>query len=182
MGKNVTIKWYGRAEQGVMTAASTLAEIMAASGKYVQAFPEFNIKKCGAPIAAYNRFSASPIKIHSLVENADIEVIMDQEVLENIDLHAAAKQDTVYILNTSLSPAAIKEKYNLDTNRILTLDTTTASPHIGLMSLVIDCAGLLPIDSFKERLKEIFNHKRNGEKAAVDAEIIDRALREVRQG
>lgn len=181
MGKNVTIKWYGRAEQGVMSAASTLAEIMAASGKYVQAFPEFNIKKCGAPLAAYNRVSASPIKLHSPVENADIEVILDQGVLGNIDLKTASKQDTVYILNTSLSPEAVKEKYNLERNRILTLDTATVSPHIGLMTLVVNCAGLLPIETFKERLKGIFNHGRNGEKAAADAEIIDRALREVRQ-
>lgn len=181
MGKNVTIKWYGKADQEVMAAASTLAEVMASEGKYVQAFPEFNLKRCGAPTFAFNRISLSPIRLHSLVENADIEVVLHPAILEYIDIKTGANEDTVYIISTSISPESIKEKFNLKKNKIFTLDTDSNPPHIALMTIAINCMDLMSLDNFKERLKETLSCKLDNDIVSENVKIIDQALNEVKE-
>lgn len=179
MAKNVTIKWYGKADQGVMTAASALANVLAAAGKYVQASPGIDIKRCGAPATAYNRISESPIKLHSLVENADVKVILDPLILKYTDIKTSSNEDTAYIFRTSLNPDAIKEKFDLQTNKIFTLDADSASRHIALMTIVINHLTLMTIEDFKEKLQETLPGRANGEAALESSKIVDRALSEV---
>lgn len=181
MGKNVTIKWYGKADQGIMAAASILAEVMALEGKYVQAFPEFNLKRCGALTEAFNRISSTPIRVHSLIENADIQVVLDPAIMKYMDIKTDSKDDTVYIIGTSLSPETIKEKCNLSTNKVFTFDTDSNPPHIGLMTIVINCMELIPIDNFKERLKEILAAKLDNDIVLEHVKIVDEALNEVKE-
>ena len=47
--KNMEVRWHGRAQQGVVTAAKVLAETAMKDGRYVQAFPEFGPERMGAP-------------------------------------------------------------------------------------------------------------------------------------
>lgn len=182
MGKNVTIKWHGKADRGLMDAASTLAVVLAAEGKYVQAFPGFGFKTCGAPATAFNRVSQSPIKLHSFVEKPDVEVVADPGLLKYIDFIPGSTENgenTSYIINTSLTPEFIKEKFNLMGNKIFTLDIPSVSPHIALMTVVINHLELLPIENFKERLKKTLSDKLDNESVMESILIIDRALNEV---
>ena len=56
--ETIEIRWHGRAGQGVVTAAVTLADVISTEEDlYVQAFPEFGAEKRGAPILAFNRIS-----------------------------------------------------------------------------------------------------------------------------
>lgn len=181
MGKNITVKWYGKAEQGVIEAASTLARVLSLEGKHVQAFPNFNPKKCLAPDTAFNRISSSPIRLHSFIENADLEVVLDPSLLKFIDIEPDAKKNTVFIMNTAYEPGYIKEKFNLDTNKILTLDIDTVPPHISLMVLVINHLELMPIENFKEGLKEVLSDRFDGESMIEKLKIIDRVLKEVKE-
>jgi pyruvate ferredoxin oxidoreductase gamma subunit len=181
MAENITIKWYGKAGRGLMEAASTLARVLSLEGKHVQAFPEFNLNRCLAPASAYNRISASPIRLHSVVENADVEVLLEPALLKFIDIRPDSKKNTVFIMNTSLAPEYIKEKLNLKTNKIMTLDVEPVPPHIPLLAIVINHLKLMPIENFKERLKEILPGNINSERMIENMKIIDQALKEVQE-
>ena len=182
MGKNITIKWHGKTDRGLMDAASTLAVILAAAGKYVQAFPGFGVNTCGAPAAVFNRVSQSPIKLHSFIEKPDVEIVTEPGMLKYIDFapdSVGNGEKSTYVICTSLAPEFIKEKFNLTANGIFTLSTPSFSPHIALMTIVINHLELLPIGDFKERLKETLSGKLDNESVMESIRLIDRALDEV---
>jgi pyruvate ferredoxin oxidoreductase gamma subunit len=74
------IRWHGRAQQGVVTAAKVLGETALREGKFVQAFPEFGPERMGAPVKAFNRVSEEPIKLHCQVTSPRIVLIVDPTV------------------------------------------------------------------------------------------------------
>ena len=51
----IEIRWHGRAGQGAKTASQLLAATALASGRQVQAFPEYGPERSGAPMRAYTR-------------------------------------------------------------------------------------------------------------------------------
>ena len=57
MAELLEIRWHGRGGQGAKTAAILLGEAVSASGKYIQAFPEYGPERMGAPVLAFNRIS-----------------------------------------------------------------------------------------------------------------------------
>ena len=72
MKETIEVRWHGRARQGVVTAAVTLADVLCKEeGINVQAFPEFGAEKRGAPILAFNRISQKPIRLRSQVYEPD---------------------------------------------------------------------------------------------------------------
>lgn len=208
-GKYLEIKWQGRVGQGVMAAASILAEVLAMEGKYVQAFPGFNQEENAPFVRAYNRLSDSPIRLHSPLINIDIEAIMDPSVILNANLGAnvngnpaagaieEANADTgenvCYIVNTSLHPQLIHEKLDAAGSIVYTVNADVISseeigepfPNISLLTVLFHCIDWIPIEHVKQRLQESLanrwrtNHNFNF--ASASSKIIERSLREVRK-
>lgn len=176
MGTNLTIKWHGKAGQDAFTAAAALARVLAAGGKYVQAFPEFGMNKCGAPEKAFNRVSASPIRLHSLVSEADIEAVLNPLVLQYLDIKAGAKADAVYLFNTALSAETLKEKLNLEKNRIITFDAGATPAYIPLTAIIVRLMDLMPAADFKEKLLEYLPVKTDNGTKAEYIKTLDLAL------
>jgi hypothetical protein len=75
------IRWHGRAQQGIVTAAKVLGETALREGKFVQAFPEFGPERMGAPVKAFNRVSEKPIKLHCQVTSPRIVLIADPTLI-----------------------------------------------------------------------------------------------------
>ena len=208
-GKYLEIKWHGRVGQGVMTAASILAEVLAMEGKYVQAFPGFNHEENAPFVQAYNRLSDSPIRLHSPLINTDIAAIMDPSVILNANLGANVNGDAAegaieevnantgkngcYIVNTSLHPQLIHEKLDAAGSIVYTVDADVITreeigepfPNISLLTVLFQCIDWLPIEHFKQRLRESLanrwrtNHNFNF--ASASSKIIERSLQEVQK-
>ncbi|NIM17019.1 MAG: hypothetical protein GTO45_21990 [Candidatus Aminicenantes bacterium] len=208
-GKYLEIKWHGRVGQGVMTAASILAEVLAMEGKYVQAFPEFNREQNAPFVQAYNRLSDSPIRLHSPLINTNITAIMDQSVILNANLEANAngnpaadaieeanantRENACYIVNTSLPPQLIHEKLAAAGSIVYTVDADTISreeigepfPNICLLTILIHCLDWIPIERFKQRIRELLSNRwktnHNFNFASASSKIIERSLQEVQK-
>ena len=58
------IRWHSRAGQGAVTGAKGLADVVAGTGKEVQAFAFYGSAKRGAAMTAYNRIDKQPILNH----------------------------------------------------------------------------------------------------------------------
>ena len=190
MDKYIEIKWHGKAGQGVGTAAQLCAEILAMEGKYVQAFPEFNVEKRPPAIKAYNRFSVTPIKQHTYVEEADIVVIMEPSLILNQEIGINIRPDAVFIVNTDYEPQYIKEKLNVSAGQIYTLDADTIAreeigepiPNIPMISIIMQCIDWISLEKLKEHLRQSLTEQLGEESELVEANLatIDRALNEVK--
>jgi len=94
MKETIEIRWHGRAGQGVVTAAATLADVLSSEKElHIQAFPEFGAEKRGAPILAFNRISKKPVRSHSQVYYPDIIIVTDPSLLGMVDVTSGAKDD-----------------------------------------------------------------------------------------
>jgi 2-oxoacid:acceptor oxidoreductase gamma subunit (pyruvate/2-ketoisovalerate family) len=68
------IRWHGRGGQGAVTSAEMLALGAISEGKFAQAFPSFGPERRGAPVQAFVRIGAQPIRVRSSITEPDVVV------------------------------------------------------------------------------------------------------------
>ena len=193
MTKYLEIKWCGRTGEEVLTTAAVLAEVLAVEGKYVQTVPGYSSEKNCAFFLAYNRLSDSPVRVHSAITAADIIVIMDPNLILNtdIDIKTNAKENPVYIVNTSAPTGFIKEKLAVPANHLFTLDTDIMAreesgngnsiPNVPLMTVLIGWIDWISLETFKQRLCESMSHLWTPDRAAANIKSVDRAAQEFKK-
>lgn len=191
MKETIEVRWHGRAGQGVVTAAVTLADVISPEEDlYVQAFPEFGAEKRGAPILAFNRISQKPIRSHSQVYYPDIVVVTDPSLLGLVDISSGAKEDAIFLMNTTFDISLIREKLELGNRKIYGLDAYTiaadelgrAIPNVPMVAALVKITELVKLDDFKERLKKSLGKKLRPEVVEMNMRTVDRALKEVKEG
>ena len=191
MKETIEIRWHGRAGQGVVTAAATLADVLSAEKDiYVQAFPEFGAEKRGAPILAFNRISKKPIRTHSQVYYPDIVVVTDPSLLGMVDISGGAKEDAFFLMNTTFDISLIREKLALGKRKIYALDAYSiardvlgrAIPNVPMVAALMKITSLMDLDEFKKKIKISLSKKLRDEIVEKNMKTIDRALEEVEEG
>lgn len=191
MKDTIEIRWHGRAGQGVVTAAVTLADVLSTEkGKYVQAFPEFGAEKRGAPILAFNRISNKVIRTHSQVYSPDIVVVTDPSLLGLVDISDGAKDDAFFLINTTFDFGLIRKNLKLGDRKIFGLDAYTiardelgkAIPNVPMVAALVKITDLMDLGRFKENIKESLSKKLRKEVVEMNLRTIDRAFKEVKEG
>ena len=191
MKDTIEIRWHGRAGQGVVTAAVTLADVLSTEkGKYVQAFPEFGAEKRGAPILAFNRISKKVIRTHSQVYSPDIVVVTDPSLLGLVDISDGAKDDAFFLINTTFDLGLIRKNLKLGNRKIFGLDAYTiardelgkAIPNVPMVAALVKITELMDLGRFKENIKGSLSKKLRKEVVEMNLRTIDRAFREVKEG
>ena len=191
MKETLEIRWHGRAGQGVVTAAVTLADVLSSEkGRYVQAFPEFGAEKRGAPIMAFNRISQKPIRTHSQVYYPDIIVVTDPSLLGLVDIADGAKEDTLFLMNTTFDVPLIRERLNLGERKIYALDAYTiardeigrAIPNVPMVAAMIKVLNLMDLEKFRKNLEVSLSKKLRAEVVKMNLKTVSRAFEEVKEG
>ncbi len=191
MKETIEIRWHGRAGQGVVTAAVTLADVLSSEkGIHVQAFPEFGAEKRGAPILAFNRISKKPIRSHSQVYYPDIIVVTDPSLLGMVDISSGAKDDAIFLMNTTFDVSLIRERLSLGDRKIYSLDAYTiatdelgrAIPNVPMVTALMKVTELMGLQKFKEKIKVSLGKKLRPEVVEMNMRTIDRAFKEVKEG
>ncbi len=191
MKPTIEIRWHGRAGQGVVTAAVTLADVLASEeGIYVQAFPEFGAEKRGAPIMAFNRISQKPIRTHSQVYEPDIVVVTDPTLLGLIDVTEGAKDDAFFLFNMTFDINLLRQRLPLGARKVFALDAYAIAreelgrpiPNVPMVAALVKITGLLAPEKFKEKLKASLSKKLRQEVVEGNLRTVERAFKEVREG
>ena len=189
--ETIEIRWHGRAGQGVVTAAVTLADVISMEKDlYVQAFPEFGAEKRGAPILAFNRISKKPIRTHSQVYFPDIVVVTDPSLLGMVDISSGAKEDAIFLMNTTFDIGMIRERLGLEEKKIYALDAYTIAqeelgrtiPNVPMVSALVKITGLMDKETFAQNIRVSLGKKLRPEVVEMNMRTIDRALEEVKEG
>ena len=191
MKETIEIRWHGRAGQGVVTAAVTLADALSAEKDiFVQAFPEFGAEKRGAPILAFNRISKKPIRTHSQVYYPDIVVVTDPSLLGMVDISSGAKDDAFFLMNTIYDIGLIRDRLSLGDRKIYALDAYAiaekelgrAIPNVPMVAALMKVSGLMEQDQAMERIEKSLSKKLRPEVVEKNIRTIDRAFKEVLEG
>jgi len=191
MKEIIEIRWHGRAGQGVVTAAVILADVLSLEkGLYNQAFPEFGAEKRGAPILAFNRISRKPIRTHSQVYEPDIVVVTDPTLLSLINVTEGAKDDALFLLNTSFDMAAVRRTLDLGSRKVFALDAYAIAqaelgrsiPNVPLVAALVKITSLMDLAKFRENIKKSLSKKLRAEVVEQNLRTIDRAFKEVKEG
>ena len=121
----VEVRIHGRGGQGAVLAATLGAEVAFRSGYYPQAFPFFGAERRGAPVAAFLRYSSSPLMPRCRIYEPFCVTIFDAEILSPKTALNGLKEGGKLLLNTSgdvssswLEAAGGKKIYTLDANHI----------------------------------------------------------------
>jgi len=191
MKETIEVRWHGRAGQGVVTAAATLADVLSKEkGLHVQAFPEFGAEKRGAPILAFNRISRKPIRLRSQVYEPDYVVVTDPSLLGMVNVTSGAKEDAVFLLNTTFSIDLVRKRLGLGTKKVFYLDAYTiaegelgrAIPNVPMVAAFIKVTGFMDKERFKEKIRISLSKKLRSEVVEMNLRTVDRAFEEATEG
>jgi 2-oxoacid:acceptor oxidoreductase gamma subunit (pyruvate/2-ketoisovalerate family) len=118
-------RWHGRGGQGAWTASELLARTAIAEGKYIQSFPEFGPERMGAPVTAFTRISAEPIRLHCAIYDPDVVVVLDNTLLKTVPVTSGINQDDdVIIVNSTEDPATVRKNLKVTVGKVWTVPAT----------------------------------------------------------
>ena len=153
------IRWHSRAGQGAVTGAKALSDVLAAEGKYVQAFSVYGAEKRGAPMNAFNRVSDEEILDHSKELYPDYVLVIDPSLVFSGNITKNDKPNTKYIITTDLSKEELlkqadflqgKEVYTIDCIKISQETIGRAIPNTPMLGALMKVSGLFTLDQFLE--------------------------------
>ncbi len=182
------MRWHSRAGQGAVTGAKGLADVVANTGKEVQAFAFYGSAKRGAAMTAYNRVDDKPIINHEKYMRPDYVLVIDPALAYTADITANEKENTKYIITSHLSKEELinqipklkgKELYVVDCIRI-SLDTIgRAMPNTPMLGALMKVSGMFDLGFFQNAMKKVL--KKFPQKI-IDANMaaIERAYNEVK--
>ena len=182
------IRWHGRGGQGAKTAAQLVAQVALEEGKYSQGFPEYGPERMGAPIRGFTRISDHAIRLHCPIEQPDVVVVLDDSLLALSAITAATGSGTVFVINTTASPAETKERLGQADATVYCIDATGISineigrpipntPMIGALIKVTEC---ITLDAIKKDVKKKFLKKFGERVVQGNIRAIERAYEEVK--
>lgn len=169
MENYIEVRWHGRAQQGVVTAAKVLGEACLHSGKFVQAFPEFGPERMGAPVRAFNRISDEPIRLHCQVTDPRYVLIADPTLIDTVDVTAGTPEDAIFIVNTPKSATEMRAELGIKskTVKVFTLDAVKISietigrvmPNTPMLGALAKATGFITLEALVENFKENYSKK-----------------------
>ncbi len=183
------IRWHSRAGQGAVTGAKGLADVIAGTGKEVQAFAFYGSAKRGAAMTAYNRIDNNRILNHEKFMKPDYILVIDPGLTYMTDICANEKSTTKYIITTHLSKEEFleskpelkaKEVYILDCIK-LSLDAFGKSiPNAPMLGAFLKVSRALELDFFLESFRKVLGKKLPQKVIDANMEVIKKAYNEVK--
>lgn len=191
MAERLEIRWHGRGGQGTVTAAKVLADACLSGGRHVQAFPEYGPERSGAPLRAYNRISSNRLRMHCAVLHPGVVAVADATLLDGVNVAEGAKDDALFIVNTSKDPSEIRKSLKASPGqRVYTIDATKiamecfgrALPNAPMLGAVSRVTGIIGIESLMEDVKKSFGKKFSQKIIDGNVEAARRGYEEVTEG
>ncbi|MCL1973024.1 MAG: 2-oxoacid:acceptor oxidoreductase family protein [Endomicrobia bacterium] len=169
--KMIEVRWHGRGGQGAKTAALLFAEAVLATGKYIQAFPEYGPERMGAPVQSFNRISEEPITIHSGITHPQYVVILDPSLMDCVDVADGIGKTGKVIVNSTFSAEEISKQLNIDKSQVYVVNASHIAletigkniPNTPMLGALVKVIGNLDINAVLEdtkvKLTAKFRHK-----------------------
>ncbi|MDP2939689.1 MAG: 2-oxoacid:acceptor oxidoreductase family protein [Candidatus Omnitrophota bacterium] len=158
------IRIHARAGQGAITTATILGQALFLKGKFAYAFPSFGAARMGAPMNAFVRFDAEPIRLRSQVYEPDYIIIMDATLMRGFDCFTGFKPDGIAVINEredlTLPQKQGKQKiYVVPANKIAQEVIARPLGNTALLGAFAAATGEFDLDSLSQAIKKRFSGK-----------------------
>lgn len=190
MENYIEVRWHGRAQQGIVTAAKVLGEACLISGKFVQAFPEFGPERMGAPVRAYNRIADEPIRLHCQVTDPKYVLIADPTLIGVVGLTDGTPEDAVFIINTSKAAkemraalgvkSASAKVYTLDASQISIETIGRSMPNTPMLGALAKVTTIVPLEALINNFRENYSKKYSVKVIEGNVTAMNRGYNEVK--
>ena len=179
--------WHGRGGQGVVTANEILAETAIREGKYVKAFPEFGPERMGAPIRAFTRISADPIKVHSQVYEPDIVIVLDPTLVGKVKITAGLKKESIILANYPGTSDELRDAlqtdvkcFAVDATRISTEEIGKPMANTSMLGALAKVSPIVSFASLEDQMTTKFTGKLPDKVIVKNLSALKRAYAEVK--
>jgi pyruvate ferredoxin oxidoreductase gamma subunit len=98
---------HGRGGQGAVLAAELMVVAAFEDGKYGQAFPAFGGERRGAPVRAFVRLDAHPVRVRYRVNQPDQVIILDRTLPNTVDVLDGLKPGGLALIDSEKSPTGL---------------------------------------------------------------------------
>jgi pyruvate ferredoxin oxidoreductase gamma subunit len=186
----IGIRWHGRGGQGAKTAALLFAEAALATGKYIQAFPEYGPERMGAPVQSFNRISDKPITLHCGITEPQYVVILDPSLMDSVPVAEGLKKGGKVIVNTSYSSKEIADRLGLTPDQVFVVNASQIAietigmdiPNTPMLGALVKVIGTLDLEGVLEDTKKKLQVKFRHKPQVIDGNLasIRRAYNEVK--
>lgn len=181
------IRWHGRGGQGAKTAAQLVAQAALSEGKYSQGFPEYGPERMGAPIRGFTRVSEQAIRLHCAIERPGVVVILDDTMIGMPTVTEGIDRETVFVVNTALSPAVMGPRLQGVAGAVYCVDATGISidelgrpmPNTPMVGALVRATGCVSLVTLKQEIKNQFLKKFGERVVQGNLRAIERAYEEV---
>jgi pyruvate ferredoxin oxidoreductase gamma subunit len=161
------VRIHGRGGQGAVTAAELLSVAAFLEGKHAQAFPSFGPERGGAPVVAFCRIDAKPIRLHEPIVEPDAVVVQDPTLLHTVDVFLGLEPNGFVLLNSAkslvdLGLAQIVSRLPLTHARVVDASAVAQRclgkplPNAALLGGVAALTGAVGIDAIVQAITERF--------------------------
>ena len=152
----IEIRFHGRGGQGAVVASELLAQAAFHDGKQPQSFPFFGVERRGAPVTAYTRIDAEPIRLRTSITEPDIAVVLDPGLVADPAVVEGLRPHGLLLVNTHLPPEELHappavRRATVDANRIA-IDHGLGSPTLPIVNTTVlgalaRASGVISIES-----------------------------------
>ena len=158
------IRIHARAGQGAITTASLLGYAYFLKGAYPYAFPHFGAARMGAPMNAFVRVDAKPVRLRSQIYEPDYLVVVDSTLMRGFNCFSGLKEDGIAIVNESegLEMPKLKPRqraFVVPANEIALKTIGRPLSNTALLGAFCAATGELEIDTLLEAIKHRFSAK-----------------------
>ncbi|HHJ17926.1 MAG TPA: pyruvate oxidoreductase subunit gamma [Gammaproteobacteria bacterium] len=172
----IEIRIHGRGGQGNVVAAYLLAGAAFEAGRYGQAFPSFGAERRGAPVTAFVRISATPIRRRCQVRQPAFLIIQDEALLHVPGVLDGLHTGGGILVNSNRTPDELDittghELITLPASKLANETLGRPVPNTALLAAFLALTELLPQQALVKALAERFK----GDMLERNTRLVERA-------
>lgn len=155
------IRIHARAGQGAITTAMLLGYTYFNEGMYPYAFPNFGAARMGAPMNAFVRVDAKPVRLRCQIYEPNYVIIVDPTLMRGYNCFSGLKEDGVAIINGTEATEVPKLKagqkaFVVPANDIALKTIGRPLGNTALIGAFAAATGELKLDTLLEVIKKRF--------------------------
>jgi 2-oxoacid:acceptor oxidoreductase gamma subunit (pyruvate/2-ketoisovalerate family) len=174
------IRIHGRGGQGAVMAARMLASAFVLEGQYVASFPMYGFERRGAPVQAFTRVDAKPIREKTQVYTPDCMMVIDPTLLKLNTLFSGLKPEGILIVNSPSFEKQVDKNLAVagvvNATRIAVEEIGRDIPNTCLLGAFAATTGWLKLESILQSMGDYLS----GEMLQRNIRSCERGYREVK--
>jgi pyruvate ferredoxin oxidoreductase gamma subunit len=158
------IRIHARAGQGAITTASLLGYAYFLKDQYPYVFPHFGAARMGAPMNAFVRVDAKPVRLRSQIYQPDYVIIVDATLMRGFNCFSGLKDNGIAIISQKEGVDIPKVKPSqrvviIPANEIAMATIGKPLGNTALLGAYAAATGQIEIESLNEAIRKRFTGK-----------------------